>query len=208
MPPASPDGQSGPSRRDILRVGGSVSAFLALGSLPVFAVNALAGETGEAGTVELVPAADATTLWTPPAKGTTFLLVNRRSGKAIDVPNGSTANGTALIQYTQHGSPNQRWRLADLGGGIYSAKNVNSDLAADVGGGSSADDAAIIQWPYGGSTNQQWMLSDLGTGYFKIVNVRSGKVIGVRGNSLTNSAAIVQQTDTNDLSQQWSLVAV
>ncbi|QKW17813.1 glycoside hydrolase N-terminal domain-containing protein [Kitasatospora sp. NA04385] len=145
---------------------------------------------------------------TPPAKATTFLLVNRRSGKVIDVPGSSTTAGTGLIQYTRSGSANQRWKLTDLGCRVYTLANVNSSLLASVNGGTSADDATIIQWTNGGSTNQQWMLTDTGDGYVKIVNVRSGKVLGVRGNSTANSAVIVQQTDTDDLSQQWSMVAV
>lgn len=145
---------------------------------------------------------------TPPAKATTFVLVNRRSGKAIDVPGSSTQQGTGLIQYTRHGNNNQRWRLSDLGSRVYHVVNVNSSLLADVSGGSSADDTAIIQWPNAGGTNQHWMLTDTGDGHFKIVNVRSGKVMGVRGDAITDGAAIVQQTDNGSLSQQWRLEAV
>jgi len=145
---------------------------------------------------------------TPPAKATTFYLVNRRSGKAIDVPGSSTADGTALIQWTKSTANNQRWTLTDLGSGLYKVVSVSSGKAVDINGGSSSDGATIIQWPYSGGTNQQWMLTDNGNGYFKIVSVRTGKVIGVKDNSTANSAAIVQQTDTNDLSQQWSLVAI
>lgn len=143
---------------------------------------------------------------TPPAKPANVMFVNRRSGKVIDVPGWSTASGTALIQWSKGGGNNQRWRLTDIGAGIYSIISVHSSLGCDVNGGSSADDVTIIQWPYGGGTNQQWMLSDNGDGYFKIVNIRSGKVMGVRANSTSDGAAIVQQADTNDLSQQWSIV--
>ncbi|MGV9309852.1 glycosyl hydrolase family 95 catalytic domain-containing protein [Nonomuraea sp. NPDC003727] len=145
---------------------------------------------------------------TPPAKATTFILVNRRSGKAVEVSGSSTTAGTGLIQTTDQGSPSQRWQLTDLGSRVYTLKNVNSGLLADVSGGSTADDVPIIQWGDAGGTNQQWMLIDTGDGYFKIGNVRSGKVIGVRGDSTADLAVIVQQTDTNNLSQQWSLVPV
>ncbi|MEY2116487.1 RICIN domain-containing protein [Rhodanobacter sp. FW106-PBR-R2A-1-13] len=33
------------------------------------------------------------------------------SGQCLDVPNSSTLKGTALIQYTCHGGPNQQWTL-------------------------------------------------------------------------------------------------
>ncbi|MGW0886180.1 glycosyl hydrolase family 95 catalytic domain-containing protein [Streptomyces sp. NPDC002671] len=143
---------------------------------------------------------------TPPTRATTFVLVNRRSGKAIDVPGSSTTAGTGLIQYTQHGNANQRWKLTDLGCRVYTLANVNSALLADVSGGGTADDTPIVQWTNAGGSNQQWMLTDTGDGYVKIVNVRSGKVMGVRGNSTADLAPIVQQTDTDDLSQQWRMV--
>ncbi|PYC81165.1 hypothetical protein C7C46_11785 [Streptomyces tateyamensis] len=142
---------------------------------------------------------------TPPARATAFTLVNRRSGKVIDVPGSSTATGTALIQYTGHGSPNQRWKFTASGAG-WAITNNNSGLAMDVSGGGTADGAAIIQWTPSGSTNQQWTLADAGGGYLKLVSVRSGKVIGVSGDSTSDLAALTQQTDTGDASQQWQRV--
>jgi alpha-L-fucosidase 2 len=144
---------------------------------------------------------------TPPARTpTTFSLVNRRSGKAIDVPGSSTTAGTALIQYTPTGRPNQLWVFTDTGGGAYTIRNVNSGLVADVNGGSTADDTTIIQWTANSGTNQLWRVVDAGGGYVKLVSVRSGKVIGVRQDSTADLANIVQQTDTGDISQHWQRV--
>jgi len=36
-------------------------------------------------------------------------VVNRNSGKVLDVNSGSTADGAALIQYADRGSTNQQW---------------------------------------------------------------------------------------------------
>jgi len=138
----------------------------------------------------------------------TYVLVNRRSGKALDVPNASLSQGTALIQWTQHGGTNQQWRLAQAAAGVYTWTNVNSGLVADVNGGSTAEGVTVIQWPSTGGTNQQWRLTDLGGGYYKVVNVRSGRLLAVRDASTTNGAAIVQLADTGDASQQWQLVRV
>ncbi|NUR59078.1 MAG: glycoside hydrolase family 95 protein [Catenulispora sp.] len=139
---------------------------------------------------------------------TTFKLVNRRSGKALDDPGASKSAGTALIQWTANDGANQHWTFAPAAGGAYTVTNVASGLLADVNGGSTADDAAIIQWQADGGTNQLWTLADAGGGYTKLVSVRSGKVIGVRGDSTADNAAIVQQTDTGDISQHWQMVAV
>ncbi|MFE0463023.1 glycoside hydrolase N-terminal domain-containing protein [Kitasatospora sp. NPDC058965] len=144
---------------------------------------------------------------TPPPRATTFTLVNRRSGKVIDVPGSATAVGTALIQYTGHGSANQQWRFTPAATG-WTVTNVNSGLAMDVSGGSTADDVSIIQWSPTGATNQQWTLADAGNGYVKLVSVRSGKVIGVRADSTADLGAVVQQTDTGDTSQHWQRIPV
>ncbi|MGY0231846.1 glycosyl hydrolase family 95 catalytic domain-containing protein [Longispora urticae] len=146
------------------------------------------------------------TVTPPPRLSGDFVLVNRRSGKAIDVPGASQTAGTALIQYTQHGAVNQRWRFADVGGGEYTVTSVSSGLLADVNGGSTADGATIIQWTATGATNQRWRLVDAGGGYVKVVSVKSGKVVGVAGSSTADSAAVVQQTDTGDSSQQWRML--
>ncbi|MFC5637350.1 RICIN domain-containing protein [Streptomyces bullii] len=44
-----------------------------------------------------------------PQTGGEFVLVNRNSGKVLDVKGGSTADGVALIQYRDVGSSDRRW---------------------------------------------------------------------------------------------------
>ena len=138
---------------------------------------------------------------------TTFKLVNRRSGKALDDPGASKSAGTALIQWSVNDGANQHWTFAPAGA-AFTVANVASGLLVDVNGGSTADDAAIIQWSADGGTNQLWTMVDAGGGYTKLVGVRSGKVIGVRGDSTADNAAIVQQTDTGDISQHWQMIPV
>jgi hypothetical protein len=45
-----------------------------------------------------------------------FLVVNRNSGKVLDVSGGSTADGVALIQYRDIGGSNQRWTFHRVNG--------------------------------------------------------------------------------------------
>ena len=106
-------------------------------------------------------------------------LVNRRSGKVVDVPGAATGTGTALVQYADSDSDNQRWHLSAAARASGEFVNVHSGLAMDVQGGGPADGTAIIQWTPTHATNQQWELTDAGGGYSKIVNRRSGKVLGI-----------------------------
>ncbi len=154
-----------------------------------------------------IGAGGSTTVTPNASVSTTFKLVNRRSGKALDNPGASKSAGTALIQWTVNDGANQHWTFTPSGA-VYTITNVASGLLADVNGGSTADDVTIIQWSADGGTNQLWTLADAGGGFSKLVSVRSGKVIGVRGDSTADNAAIVQQTDTGDISQHWQLIAV
>jgi len=149
------------------------------------------------------------TVITPNATvSTTFKLVNRRSGKALDDPGASKSAGTALIQWTVNDGANQHWTFSPAAGGAYTVTNVSSGLLVDVNGGSTADDVTIIQWSADSGANQLWTMADAGGGYTKLVSVHSGKVIAVRGDSTADNAAVVQQTDTGDISQHWQLVPV
>ncbi len=196
---------------------GSVTGVGARGGLSVdFAWSAgkvtavtLHGAPGAATTVRAngtstavtVPAGGSYT-FTPGGLPSRCALVNRASGKVIDVPGSSTSTGTALIQYSSHGGDNQHWTPVPSGSG-WQFVNVHSGLAMDVSGGSTSPGAQVIQWTPTGSTNQQWTLTDAGGGYVKITSVRSGLVLGVVGGSTADLAGIEQETDTGSASQQW-----
>lgn len=79
-----------------------------------------------------------------------YVLVNRGSGKALDVAGASTADGAGLTQWTRTGSANQQFRFVDSGGGYYQLKAQHSGKVLDVLNYSGADHAA--------GANQQWQL--------------------------------------------------
>jgi hypothetical protein len=81
------------------------------------------------------------------------------SGKVLDVPSASTANGTALVQFTSNNGNNQKWRLVDLGGGDVRIVNKNSGKLAEVFRAATADGAVIDQWTGNGGTNQIWQMT-------------------------------------------------
>ncbi|MBD0743968.1 beta-galactosidase [Streptomyces sp. CBMA152] len=136
------------------------------------------------------------------------VLVNRRSGKVLDVPDRSTTAGTQLIQWTRNGGTNQQWRPAPVTDGICTLTNVNSGQLLDVQGNVATDGTPVIQWPANGGTNQQWRRVPTDGGYLKLVSASTGKVLGVSGASTADGAKLVEQTDTGDPSQQWLLSTV
>ncbi len=154
--------------------------------------------------------------WYPPltaqikavSGGTYYKLVNRNSGKVLDVTGASTANGANIIQWTDSGTANEQWSIVSVGNGYSKLISRSSGKALDVTGASTANGAQVIQWADSGTTNQQWNIVSVGNGYSKLVSRNSGKVLDVTGASTANGANVIQWTDSGTANQQWSLVQV
>jgi hypothetical protein len=148
----------------------------------------------------------------PPVINGRYLIVNRNSGKVLEVQGASTNNGAQLDQTTYTGALYQQWDVNPLpitfGGDFsyYTIKAAHSGVTADQPGGSYASGAQIQQWNGGTNIFEQWQLQYTSNGFFKIRTRFSNKVIGVSGASPNNGAAIVQWDDTGTLDQQWRLI--
>jgi len=137
-----------------------------------------------------------------------YVLVNRNSGKALDVNAASTADGANLVQWTRTNANNQQFQFVDSGGGYYRLRARHSNKVLDVFNWSSADGAAVVQWADGNGANQQFRLADSDGGYVRLVNRNSGKAVEVQGFSSADGAGVVQWNDLNGSNQQWQLVQV
>ncbi len=138
--------------------------------------------------------------------GSTYKLINKNSGKALDVSQGSQADGGDVIQWTQNSGNNQKWVITDVGSGQYRLVCVNSNKALDVYQASTADGANVVQWTYSGSGNQKWTITDAGGGYYKVINVNSGKALDVYQASTEDGGDVVQWTYSGSANQLWQLV--
>jgi hypothetical protein len=137
-----------------------------------------------------------------------YTLINRNSGKALDVCGSSTADGACVQQYSGWGGTNQQFQFVSSGGGYYRIKARHSSKVLDGYNFSTADGAAVVQWADGNGTNQQWSLADSPDGYVRLINRNSGKALEVRGAATTDGAAVVQYSDWGGTNQQWQLVVV
>ncbi|TDC65572.1 alpha-L-arabinofuranosidase [Micromonospora sp. KC207] len=137
-----------------------------------------------------------------------YVLVNRNSGKALDVNGASTADGARLIQWTRTNANNQQFQFVGSGGGYYRLKARHSSKVAAVSNSSTANGSAIVQWGDSNGTNQQFRLVDSDSGYVRLVNRNSGKALEVAGLSTADGANIQQWDDWNGANQQWQLVRV
>ncbi|WP_120321823.1 non-reducing end alpha-L-arabinofuranosidase family hydrolase [Catellatospora citrea] len=154
---------------------------------------ALAGNRAQAATVD-------TSAW--------YILVNRNSGKALDVYNFSTADGGRITQWTRGTGNNQQWQFVDSGSGYYRLKSRHSGKVLDVYNFSTANGGAIVQWADNNSNNQQWRLADSSGGYVRFISRHSNKALEVQGASTADGANIVQYDDWGGNNQQWQLVQV
>ncbi|GAA2765104.1 non-reducing end alpha-L-arabinofuranosidase family hydrolase [Streptomyces paradoxus] len=137
-----------------------------------------------------------------------YVLVNRNSGKALDVHNMATGDGARITQWTRNDQNQQQWQFVDSGGGYYRIKSRHSGKVLDVHNWSTANGGSIVQWADLNSTNQQWRLADSSDGYVRLISRHSNKALEVQGASTADNANIVQYDDWGGANQQWQLVKV
>ncbi|WP_026556608.1 glycosyl hydrolase family 95 catalytic domain-containing protein [Arthrobacter sp. 35W] len=136
-------------------------------------------------------------------------VVNRMSGKAMDVDGQSTSDGAAVIQWPWGGGDNQKWKLVPVHDGSFRIVSVKSGKVLDNPASSAANGTQLDQWSDTYGPNQWWKLVPTGSGsYYRLVNVSSGLPLDVAGASTSDGARLVQATATSSQSQEWSLDAV
>jgi GH43 family beta-xylosidase len=138
---------------------------------------------------------------------TAYTLVNRNSGKCLDVEGGNTADGTNIFQWTCNGGANQKWKIEDLGDDTNRLVNVATGKVADIADCSGADGADIRQWSWLNNKCQRFRMVFTATGdYVRIVNESTGKVADVANCGTANGTDVRQWTWLNNNCQQWRLV--
>ncbi|WNM38013.1 non-reducing end alpha-L-arabinofuranosidase family hydrolase [Micromonospora halotolerans] len=164
-------------------------------------------------TAVVVGGAAAAAVSTPAAAATVdtsawYVLVNRNSGKALDVYNLATNDGARIVQWSRNNGNQQQWQFVDSGGGYYRLRSRLSGKVLDVYNWSTANGANVVQWTDGNQANQQFRLADSDSGYVRLINRNSNKVVEVQGASTADGGSIVQYDDWNGANQQWQLVRV
>ncbi|MER7689693.1 alpha-L-fucosidase [Streptomyces sp. NPDC097610] len=138
----------------------------------------------------------------------TVRLVNRKSGKVLEVGNGATADGAAVDQWPWNGGTNQQWKLLPNADGSYRLSNVRSGKVLDSPD-ASAQGAGLDQWADDGGDNQSWKLVPSQTsGYHQLVNVRNGWFADVKDASTADGAPVIQWPATGGSNQDWQILGL
>jgi hypothetical protein len=147
-----------------------------------------------------------------PAIAGRYLLVNRSTGKTLQVAGGSTTTGATMQQDTYTGATSQQFDVqpvrARVGGDFsyVSIEAAHSGKTLAVPGNSLVDGTVLVQ---GDTTNatktQQWYLDYAGDGWFYVRNRWAAKCLDIAANGLD---VMHQNKVANDQTQQWRLLPV
>jgi hypothetical protein len=130
-------------------------------------------------------------------------IVNKKSGKCLDVSGGSKEPGTPVIQYQYSGRGHQRWRLRKIDGDYVQIVAYHSGKCLDVRGADPTAGAIVQQHGCHERWNQQWRLEAQDDGAYSIMARHSEKYLTVIGGSDANRAAVIQDDGRDDDSFRW-----
>ncbi|ATB42593.1 glycosyl hydrolase [Cystobacter fuscus] len=187
------------------------------GSLALVALNSNASQTltfkvrwnGQSFDYSLPPRSIASFKWKAGSSGgstTAYRIVNKSTGKCVDIEGPSTADGAKIHQWACHTGSSQQWTLQPTDGGYYQIVSRYSGKALDVADVSTADGAPVQQWVWSNGSNQQFKTVSLGNGYVRIEARHSGKVLDVTSCTSSGDGTKLQQwTWSNNDCQQFLL---
>jgi len=135
-----------------------------------------------------------------------YVLVNRNSGKAMDVWEWSTADGGQLRQFTRTNGNNQQFQFVDVGSGYYQLRNRNSGKVVAIP--NSNDGVQVIQTTASTDTKQHFRLVDSDSGYVRFISRHSSKALDMWEWSVADGGMVSQFADQNGANQQWQLIQV
>ena len=164
-----------------------------------FLVSGVIAVLAAAGTAVAMPTAEAATV----QPNVSYVLVNRNSGKALDVYNLATTDGAAINQYARNDGAWQQWRFLDSGGGWYRLQSVHSGKVLDLP--TTDDGVQLVQNTDRNDARQQFRLADSDGGHVRLINRNSGKALEVWEWSTADGARVSQYEDLDGANQQWQL---
>ena len=137
-------------------------------------------------------------------------VINRASGRSLDISRAATLSGAAAVQWEFTHAPSQQWRLVHISeGGEYFRLEVRHStqcLTLEVSPTAPPGNTPLVQRPFTGALGQQWKLVPTGQpGSFQLENRLDGRVATLASNDKFNGTAVVAARGVGRGSQQWRL---
>ena len=139
-------------------------------------------EQEPAADVEVSERSEVTTLAQALTSNVPVSLINRGSGKCMDIAGNNMKNGAALYLWSCLGGANQKFTLQPDGAGYYSLVAQHSGLCLSVGYYNTQRGAALYQYNCIGHDNQKFDFIDLGTGYYNLRPKQQTTMVSVHDN--------------------------
>ncbi|MFC8191598.1 RICIN domain-containing protein [Cellulomonas sp. NPDC057328] len=131
-----------------------------------------------------------------------YRLVNRATGKVLDVADCGTADGTDVRQWAWLNTACQQWRIAPTTDGWSRLTNRATGKVLDLADCSAADGANVRTWTANGTACQEWRLAPAGS--VAVVSSQSGKVLDVADCSTAAGASVRAWTWNGAACQRWT----
>ena len=133
-------------------------------------------------------------------------LINRGSGRCVDLASASPASGAAAVQWEFTHAPSQQWRFVAIrqGSEYYriEARHSGQCLTVEKAG----EGTALVQRPFQGGEQQQWRLVPAGPlGSFQLENKSEARVAALAASDKFNGTTVVMQKNNGRATQQWRL---
>ena len=138
--------------------------------------------------------------------GSIYKLININSGKALDVTQSGTNNGTNVQIFQDNNTDAQKWRIQDTGNDTYKLISMLSDKVLDVSQSGTVDGTNVQIWDDNDSLAQRWYLQTIDNGQmYKVLNAISRKALDVDHSGTNNGANVQIWADNGTRAQQWRL---
>jgi hypothetical protein len=126
---------------------------------------------------------------------------------AVDVPEGRSDEGLAIIQWGLHGRDAQKWRVeaVDAPRRWYKIVNAYTGKVLDIRNASKEDRAILVQSRSSDAKSQHWRLHKQSDGSYKILSRWSGKAIDIPYGSKEQGTALELCEDNDQPNQRWMI---
>ena len=133
-------------------------------------------------------------------------LIDRGSGRCLDIASASTASGAPAVQWEFTHGNSQQWSFVPVRAGSeyyrIEARHSGQCLTVDKPG----ENMGLVQRPFQGSEQQQWRLVPAGPiGSYQLENKSEARVAALNAPDKFNGTPVVVQKAAGRASQQWRL---
>lgn len=173
------------------------------------------GSMSDGGNIEQWPRHNGTNQqWSIRVLGGDYVLINRRSGKALSVSTAGIAEGATVYQQTLGKAGYAQAVDFEVAPGpafipevgfYYTLKSTAGAGGVAVDAGRVEDGAAVVLVQVKGQPFTQWRFDAVDPTYFVLTARHSGKVLAVDGTASTNGLRLIQTANTGAQNQHWRL---